>query len=349
MMKKYHRHVGVILFLVLVFCVMFLCRSFNCKRNVKPTAIQSDANSESVLFLTQLFEIKKGYFADTVHLLAEVRGLEDVDVRAVKQCDIDEFLFKEGDFVNAGDIIANVDADKERFKKEHAYVEYQDHQKLYKMGGCSKSSLEKTRLEYELANKEYEELMIRAPFSGLLGKRYVEPKQTVSSMQKIVRVTNIDSVRITCEVSEYELPKIKKGQKVYVSASAYPDFKFHGVVDEVSGILNQQTRRSDVKIIVTNQDRKLVPGMFLGVDIVVFEKDSLFSLPIEAVVRKDEKYCVYIIEPIVDKESCGIIRLKMVQPVYVSDQRVYSEEGFKDGELAVINPENLYEGQRVEY
>jgi Cu(I)/Ag(I) efflux system membrane fusion protein len=86
----------------------------------------------------------------------------------------------------------------------------------------------------EKSGKPRDTLQLHAPFSGYVIQKNIDPAAMVRPGMTLYRVANLNTVWINADIYEYELPYVKVGQKVTVTALAYPGRVFDAKVDFIS-------------------------------------------------------------------------------------------------------------------
>jgi len=75
---------------------------------------------------------------------------------------------------------------------------------------------------------------VKAPVSGVVSQRSMEPGQTVGRGQALIAVVPLDDVWVTANFKESQLAKMKPGQEVEVEVDAYGGRKYKAHVDSVA-------------------------------------------------------------------------------------------------------------------
>jgi cobalt-zinc-cadmium efflux system membrane fusion protein len=86
---------------------------------------------------------------------------------------------------------------------------------------------------------------------------------------------------------------VAQGQAVEIVFPAYPDEVFRGKVLFVSNVLDPDTRRTKVRIVLPNPDMRFKPGMFANVTFFA-PKQMVVVIPTTALVLKDELSQTYL-------------------------------------------------------
>ena len=107
----------------------------------------------------------------------------------------------------------------------------------------ARSSLKRSQVQLDLRKIEYDDTVIKAPISGTILERMVEPGQVITSRlssiassegQTLVTMADLDTVYVVTEVDETDIGKVQIGQPVTITVEAYPDTPFQGAVLKIA-------------------------------------------------------------------------------------------------------------------
>jgi cobalt-zinc-cadmium efflux system membrane fusion protein len=112
------------------------------------------------------------------------------------------------------------------------------------------------------------------------------------NVQELFTVGELDEVWVLSDVYESDLSRVKVGAHAEVAAVAYPEKKFEGTVDWISGTLDPTTRTGKVRCSFANPDRLLKQDMYATVTIAVASHKEL-ALPPSAVLRLGDQNVVF--------------------------------------------------------
>ncbi len=159
-----------------------------------------------------------------------------------------------------------------------------------------KTQVETTELIME--NLE-ENTLLRAPYSGVITGKYYNDGELFSPSPNtpvgkaaLVSMIQIDPVKLMVNLSEKELPLIKKGMKARVTTDVYPGESFEGTIFRIHPTIYAATRTFTVEVKVPNKKGELAPGMFARVDLKLGEREALI-VPAIAVLQQsgtNERY-----------------------------------------------------------
>ncbi len=168
--------------------------------------------------------------------------------------------------------------------------------KLFKDGAIAKSeydrlksscssqvfSAEAAKSNAGLAAKLADDTVIRAPFDGVIGERFVNVGEYVQPPSKVASVYSVNPVRVQISVPENAVGAVQQGQSVEVRVSAFSERVFNGKVRFVAPNLRPTTRDLLIEAIADNADGALKPGMFSTVRLVTGESPQP-TVPLDAI------------------------------------------------------------------
>jgi membrane fusion protein (multidrug efflux system) len=137
---------------------------------------------------------------------------------------------------------------------------------------------------------------IKAPVSGRLGIRKVEVGQYVTPGMILVTVQQLDPIRVDFPMPEQAIGKLKVGQTVEVAVDAFPGKVFKGSIESLDARVAQDTRTLLVRGSLPNAERKLLPGMFANVTVLVGNPRAVVTVPRTAVNYTLYGDSVYIVK-----------------------------------------------------
>jgi RND family efflux transporter MFP subunit len=200
---------------------------------------------------------------------------------------IESLSFEEGDFVNKGDVIAEISkeryallAEKARETVKALELDYaraqQDErlkQELFSFDASTRQELLKTQAEREIlaaklkeANAELKVALlnlsacsIRAPFSGYLAVRYKQPFEPVERLEKIVSMVDSSKVYAVANIGENLLVHFRKGtEAIFIDSYGH---KFKGKVAKVGKLIDPKSKTKKVYLLIENSKGELEVGM----------------------------------------------------------------------------------------
>jgi RND family efflux transporter MFP subunit len=178
-----------------------------------------------------------------------------------------------------------------------------------------------------------------------VGDRYVDEGSLVSPGKPILKIIEIDRIKARIPIIERDFRFLQVGQMAEVTTDAYPGVTFKGTVEMISNELAESTRTVVAILSIPNLDFRLRPGMFVRVRIVLSEHRDTQAVPPNAVLTRDERLGVFMIDP-----SDQTARFVPVQTGLETRNRVeILSPAFKNNDLIVTVGNHMLEnGKQVE-
>ncbi len=247
-------------------------------------------------------------FRDIIEALGTAQANESVVITAQTQDKVIAVHFNDGQTVQAGDLLVELDAREElarvqelKFRLAEANRQYQRLQDLRKQNAASAQQVETQDVivkeivaQLEVAETQLAQKQISAPFDGRLGIRQISVGSLVSPGQQITTLDDITPIKLDFSVPELFFASLAVGQQVTARSGAYPDRDFTGTIRSIDSRVDPLTRSIMVRAEVPNNDGLLRPGMLLRVQLLR-SVDSVLQLPERAVVPLDTRHFVYVV------------------------------------------------------
>ena len=125
--------------------------------------------------------------------------------------------------------------------------------------------------------------LIRAPFSGQLGTRQIEVGQYLTPGARIVTLTDLSTLYVNFTLPSQMRSQISVGQRVNVTADAFPGRNFSAEITTIEPQISADTRTMTVQATMPNPDNALLPGMFVNAAVVLPPQPDVMVLPETAV------------------------------------------------------------------
>lgn len=128
---------------------------------------------------------------------------------------------------------------------------------------------------------------ITAPFDGVVTERYADPGAllgagTSAAAGALVRVSQMDPLRLVLPLPEAVVPRVHVGDTVEVHIEAL-NRMLAAHIARVSDRIDTDTRTMHVEVDVPNADLSLTPGMYATVSLTLDARTRALSIPVESV------------------------------------------------------------------
>jgi membrane fusion protein (multidrug efflux system) len=297
-------------------------------------------------------------FADTVFdevmATGAVEAIQSIELRPEAEGRLTEILVREGGEVRRGAPLFRVDdaelqalveqLEAERDRAAQALVRTRE---LLELDASSTADLEDAEAnarsqeaQLQLQRVRLERTVVRAPFSGVVGERFVSVGDYVTSSTRLTTLQTVDPQRVAFQVPERYAERLSPGQLVTFRVAAV-DREFTGSVDFVDPVVQVPARTILVKATVPNPDRILRPGMFVEARLATETRPDAVVVPEDAILPIQGTDYVWVIAE--DTASRREVRLGVRRPGFVEVR-----EGIVAGEAVVVGGlERLFEGAPV--
>ena len=258
--------------------------------NVPAVAGPAVSSAPIELAAIDVSSVEPRVLARVLPLSGSIAPFVQATVKSKVGGEVEQLKLREGQDVREGDVIARVDTrnlqaqydreaaavDKARADLELARLNRDKNRTLLEQKFISQNTFEQTESTYagsvaqlKLAEAEarvaqinLQDAVIRAPFSGTIAKRLVQPGEKVSPDSDIVTLVDLKQMVLEAAVPATEIPSVRVGQKVRFRVSGFGERQFEGEVQRINPMTADGSRAIPVYIAVPNADSALKGGMF---------------------------------------------------------------------------------------
>lgn len=292
------------------------------------------------------------YYSSTATLEADQQAMVVAKVQGIVQ----KLHAEEGDLVQSGDVLAQLDdeqlqleADRAKATLDRLKNELDRKEELYQKNLISAQEFENAKYEfqaqksaYELAQLQLRHAQIKAPINGVISKRLIKVGNMINTNQETFRITDFDPLLAVVNVPEHEMHKLKIGQPALVQVDAVAGETFKGQILRISPTVNPETGTFEATISLKDESRQLKPGMFGRIRIIYDTRRNALMVPKNAVLSEDGINSVFLIK---DKLAFR----KTVKTGYTNGDSIEILEGLSPADTVVtIGQSSLQDSALVE-
>lgn len=282
----------------------------------------------------------------------KVKASQEVDLAFEVSGRIVELPVKEGEAVEKDQVLARLDPTdfennvaKKKARFENAEANLGRAKRLIESGSISRSEYDNRRTVYDsaeadlkIAQKALQDTYLKAPFSGLVAKKFVDNYKNVTAKQKIMSLQDVSHIEIVVNVPE-DLIAWAKGrgpERIVATFESVPGEEFDVTVKEYGTTANKQTQTFPVTVVMPAPKHvNILPGMTAtitaeGVTPTGTAADR-FTIPVSAVFADENgKPNVWV----VDKASMTA-RKRAIKTGNLTGESITVLDGLKPGDMII--------------
>jgi RND family efflux transporter MFP subunit len=315
---------------------------------------EKNTNNDPSVFVRTL-KLKSEQFTDYISVLGVAKAYQEANLSSDEGGRIKRFVKDKGYYAKEGEIIAELDNAVLRANLDAAKAQYDmaennflRQEQIYKENVTSELQYLNAKFErdaaqanYELIKARYERTFIKAPFSGIIDRKFAEMGELVLPGAPIVSLVNMFKIKIEAGVPENYVNSIKRGDSVKVVFKDLQNTDYRAVLSYVGSTITPDNRTFPIEIHINNSGKKIKPELSAQVFIQKEKFSSAFIIPEEVVTKTDLGYAVFI-------EENGIAKMRIVEIISRSNNRIAISSGLNEGEsLIYVGFQNLVDGIKV--
>lgn len=319
----------------------------------------------------KLAKVKKGGLVDKISASGKVGAERQVDLKFQTSGRLAWVGVKEGDLVSQWQTVAQLDTRElkralekelrdymsERWDFEEGRDDYQlstDNLDQYTLTHEVRRVLEKNQFDLDkaVADVELSDIALKyatlvTPIAGIVTSIDTPVAGVnITPATAVFTIADPGSVYFSADIDEADIGKAKVGQKVKLALDSFPDEEFESTIVSVKFAAIKTSGGGTAfptKIALPeNLEQKFKLGMNGDAEIIVQEKESVLYVPMSAVMEREEKKYVWVVEK-------SRATKKEIRTGLEIDDEVEVSEGLNEGETIISEGiSKVKEGQKVE-
>ena len=271
---------------------------------------KNEAQAPQFVVNVIVVESKLKLVSDKINLVATLTPNERVEIQNLISGVVTDISLEEGESVEVGDLIFELDTKKLRARLaeaegnfELAEINRERYIKLLESNTVSQQEFDQAISRYsvlsatlELRRRQLDDSMLRAPFSGIIGYRRVSPGQFIQQGETITTLVDINPIKANFQVPERFLDDLKINQVINITVPAYPTERFSGKVYFIAPEVASETRTVLVRATIDNTSKRLKPGMFGNLELVLQPEGKALVIPESALITQGDRIQVMVVD-----------------------------------------------------
>jgi len=321
------------------FCLLVLAGAFSgCSSSdgeEKAKSATDAPKKDSAAAPAATFVLEKGQLATDLFVPGELIAFQQVDLYAKVNSFVKKLYVDVGSEVREGQLLATMEAPELQSQLASAESREKSQEAIYiasksnydrivetskTPGTISQNDIDQANArqksdlaQWDAAKAAYREiaetlkyLEIRAPFSGVISVRNINPGAIVGPSGKgselpIFTLQEQNHLRLVVSVPEALTGYLHDKQAVKFTVKSMPGRQFAATVKRLAGALDNRLRSERTEMDVFPKNKELLPGMVAEVDLPMPARDSTFVVPASAVVNSTER--VFVIRVTGDRKA----------------------------------------------
>ncbi len=341
----------------------------------KPEARSPEASVQKAVAV-RVAPVELQTLQETVRGIGTLRAAETVEIKPEVDGFVREIHFVEGCSLDKDELLISIDDRKLKHQLEAtkatlqvARVRLADAQRrLKRIQGliarnvadqdevdqseteclAAQAEVERMRAEVELAQARLDDTRLRAPFAGVISERHIDVGDYVQAGDHLATLYRISQMEIAFALPERFMERVRPGQPVAVTVTAFPKREFSGQVYFVSPRIDETTRDFLVKATIDNPEGVLKPGAFGTAVVTIGVREQVPVVPEKALVATRTGYIVFTVNNHTAQRREVTIGLRQTGSVEIRAGVHAGEQVVIEGQLTVSDGAvvHLPEGER---
>ena len=325
---------------------------------------QKSASAGAPAVRVTIAPVEKADFPVYLTGLGTVQGFNTVVVRTRVDGQIDKIAFKEGQLVNQGDLLAQIDPrpfqaalDQAKAKKAqdeanlaNANLDLQRFTRLGEFATRQQTDTQRStvaQLSAQIAaddaaifnaQTQLDYTTVKAPISGVAGLRQVDVGNIVnaSTQTGIVTIAQIEPIAVVFTAPEEQLPYINEGQAQQpLKAIAITTDGKKPLAEGTLAVINNQVDTNSgtirLKAVFDNKNHALWPGQSVSTRLLMKTLKDATVVPDDAIQHGTEGLYAYIVN---QDNKAELRKVKVSQSI---DGRSVVDEGLSPGQQVITS------------
>lgn len=244
---------------------------------------------------------------DKINVTGSISPNESVELKSETSGRIDAIYFKEGSRVKKGDLLVSINDDElvaqqERLQYQQKLLsesEYRQSQLLAREAisqeeyDIALTELKTAGADLKLVEAQLDKTKIRAPFSGIIGLRYVSEGSYITPTQPIASLYSNDPAKVDFSIPGKYSNRVRVNDEIRFITDALDEFQT-GRIYAIEPQVDPNTRTLKMRAVSSNKKNLLLPGQFARIELVFNSYDDAIMIPTEAVIPELGGHKVYI-------------------------------------------------------
>lgn len=292
---------------------------------------------------------------DRMNLPGIIEPWKKLQVVAEVQGKVVRKALEEGQTVKKGDVIAVIDQRDYRIAHKSAKASYDvalsDLKRLEKLRernvipqsqlDNAVAQVENTRAAVENAVLALERCVIVSPLDGVINRLFIENGHYLNVADPVADVLQLDRVKVNVGIPESDIEDVRGLTDFDLRIDALGGKTFRASKYFISSAADEMARLYTLKLELENAEGRILPDMFVRVEIIKKEIPDGLAIPIYSVISRNDEHVVYVVND-------GKAQARSISLGLLEGWRVQVTGGLEAGDrVIVVGQRSVNDGEKV--
>ena len=234
-----------------------------------------------------------------------ITGEKMVELSFTQAGTLSGMMVENGDFVRQGQLVASIENTMANSNMQTVNAQLEQVRDAYNRAKVmyesesipevewidAQSKLRQAEAQARMASKGMGDTRLYAPMSGFVTGKNAEKGQNVDAGATVMKIIQIDKVKVKFSVPEREIGQLRKGQQVSMEVMSLGNKTFDGKIVEVGKEADTMTHSFVLNALFDNRGHELLPGMVCQLAVGQTDARQRITIPASAVMLNADNTC----------------------------------------------------------
>ncbi len=131
----------------------------------------------------------------------------------------------------------------------------------------------------QISSSMTSDYVIKSDINGKIYSLLKEKGEMVNTQSVIAIVGDANEFVLELQIDEYDIAKIKLGQKVFLNMDSYKGQVFEAKVNKINPIMNERSKSFQIEAVFITKPSTLYPNLTIEANIVIQTKENALTIP----------------------------------------------------------------------
>jgi len=160
----------------------------------------------------------------------------------------------------------------------------------------AEANVQSAEAQAKIAERALADAQVRAPFPGIVAKRFVNVGDKVSPDMPILQLVDLTRMELEAQLPLNEIPFVAVGQRIAFSVDGFATREFAGKIERINPSAEAGSRSISIFVSIPNNDGSLKGGMFANGVLNTAAGTEVDVIPTAAVIEEGGQTFVYVLK-----------------------------------------------------